>query len=145
MASKIIKSENLQALLNKWIKAIKNKGIQQIDGNIIADEDAYVTDVNPEEWIWGDMGNYFGAPAGALNVLDNTYRVYFRPGKLGDPAPIQRTEPNIPHMQFVNDVKTAKVGSGDQVVISGAPYDMVRYVQGTVPAGGSIFCQRLYS
>ena len=136
LASNIIKSENLQTILNKWITAIKNKGIQKIEGNIIADEDAYVTDINPEEWIWGDMGNYFGAPAGALNVLDNTYKLWFRPGKLGDSAPILRTEPSIPNMQFVNDVKTAKVGSGDQVVISGAPYDLARYAMGTVPVGG---------
>lgn len=137
LASQILKIDNLPTLLNQWVTAIKNKGIQQIEGNIVADEEAYATDLPPAEWIWGDMGNYFGAPAGALNVLDNTYRLFIQPGKkIGDPTSIVRTEPNIPHIQFINTVKTAEVGSGDQAVISGAPYESLRYVTGTIPLGG---------
>lgn len=136
LGSTLLKKASLNAVLNNWAQKIKSLGIQEIKGAILADEDAFSGDLSPSHWIWGDMGNYFGAPAGAINVLDNTYKLYFRPGSVGKAAEIVKTEPAIANVQFINEVKTAPAGTGDQASISGAPYDPVRYVTGTIPQGG---------
>ncbi|MEO1654814.1 MAG: D-alanyl-D-alanine carboxypeptidase/D-alanyl-D-alanine-endopeptidase [Bacteroidota bacterium] len=133
LSSRIMKTHSLSTVLNRWTKKLKELGIKEIDGDILVDESAFFGDISPAHWIWGDMGNYFGAPAGAINVYDNTYRLYFQPGTIGKEAKIFRTDPTIEDIKFINEVKTAGPGTGDQASISGAPYDPVRYVSGTVP------------
>jgi serine-type D-Ala-D-Ala carboxypeptidase/endopeptidase (penicillin-binding protein 4) len=123
--------------LDTWIQKIKSLGVRQIEGAVIADEELFNPNLIPYEWIWGDIGNYYGAPAGAINVLDNTYKLYFRPTKLGEGAIILKTEPNLPELRFINEVKTAEAGSGDQAVIVGTPYDDMRIVSGKIPMGGT--------
>ncbi len=136
LGSNLMKGATLNDLLTQFTQKIKAKGIQKIEGRIIADESLFSHNLTPEQWIWGDMGNYFGAPAGAINVLDNTYKLFFQPTRLGQITNILRTEPEIPNLRFINEVKTAAAGTGDQASIAGAPYDLVRYVTGTIPMGG---------
>ncbi|NJL14643.1 MAG: D-alanyl-D-alanine carboxypeptidase/D-alanyl-D-alanine-endopeptidase [Microscillaceae bacterium] len=136
LGSSLRPDQDLARILAVWSEKIRQAGIRRIEGHLIADESAFAPGLSPAAWLWGDMGNYFGAPAGAINVLDNTYKLYFRPGALGQPAQIVKTEPQIPEIYFFNEVKTAGPDTGDQASISGAPYDPVRYVSGTVPMGG---------
>lgn len=136
LASKLVNVPDLPQTLQVWAEEIKKAGIRQINGNIIADEALFGADVLPATWIWGDIGNYYGAFAGAINVQDNTYELFFQPGKLGEKAKIIKTEPSQPGLQFINLVKTAEAGSGDRASISGAPFTQLRVVNGTIPAGG---------
>jgi serine-type D-Ala-D-Ala carboxypeptidase/endopeptidase (penicillin-binding protein 4) len=138
LGSRLVAGQNLEATLNLWVKKIKALGIRQVDGKIIADEDFFTGDLMPAGWVWGDTGNYFAAPAMAINVLDNTFHLYFQPSdKLGWLAKILRTEPSLSDIEFVNHVKTAEAGTGDKASISGAVYDNMRYVSGTIPQGGT--------
>lgn len=137
LGSRIIPGQNLGYVLDAWVAKIKQKGIRQIKGGIIADEDFMKGDLPPAHWLWGDMGNYFGSPVYGLNAYDNTYYLYFTPGKLRWRAKILKTDPHIPNLNFVNEVTTAEAGTGDRASISGAPYDPNRYVSGTIPQGGT--------
>ncbi|OJJ22781.1 D-alanyl-D-alanine carboxypeptidase/D-alanyl-D-alanine-endopeptidase [marine bacterium AO1-C] len=129
---------SLDATLNQWIAAIKKAGIRQIKGQLIIDETLFEENVTPSGWIWADMGNYYAAPAGAINVLDNTYRLYFRPAsRLNAKPKVLRTSPWIPRIKFINHLKTAAAGTGDNAYIHGAPYDNTRYINGTIPMGGT--------
>ncbi len=137
LASPLLKY-SLSATLNQWIAAIKKAGIRQIKGKLIMDETMFEENVTPSGWIWADMGNYYAAPAGAINVLDNTYRLYFQPARqLGAQPKILRTSPWIPRIKFINHLKTAAAGTGDQAYIHGAPYDHTRYINGSIPMGGT--------
>jgi D-alanyl-D-alanine carboxypeptidase/D-alanyl-D-alanine-endopeptidase (penicillin-binding protein 4) len=42
----------------------------------------------------------------------------------------------LPELNFINEVKTAKAGTGDQAVIVGTPYESMRIVSGKIPMGG---------
>ena len=129
---------SLSATLNQWVAAIKKAGIRQIKGKLIIDETLFEENVTPSGWIWADMGNYYAAPAGAINVLDNTYRLYFQPARRLNAKPkVLRTSPWIPRIQFINHLKTAAAGTGDNAYIHGAPYDNTRYINGTIPMGGT--------
>lgn len=116
-----------------WLKAIKEKRIQNIEGYIIGDAQIYSTEIVPESWTWGNMGNYFGAGACGLSIFDNTYRIYFKtPAKVGAKSTIQKIEPSVPDVFFDNQVVSSNRG-GDNTNIYGSPYNNQRQVRGTLP------------
>ena len=119
-------------LMRTFVSEIKAKGITEIK-QVISDETAWNYDVMPSHWIWSDMGNYFGAPAYTLNAGDNSFDLVFRPTQVGKPATLISTQPNLPEVQFINEVQTAPAGTGDQASIAGGSYEAVRYVSGTIP------------
>lgn len=136
LGSKIM-GKNFNADLATWVGQVKAKGITKIEGDIIADESLYNENTVPYGWIWGDIGNYYGAPVGAINLFDNIYKVVYQPGdSVGAATKIVKTVPYVPNIEFINDVVTAKAGTGDQSIIYGAPYQNQHYTNGTVPQGG---------
>ncbi|MBW6497485.1 MAG: D-alanyl-D-alanine carboxypeptidase/D-alanyl-D-alanine-endopeptidase, partial [Bacteroidales bacterium] len=133
-------SLNLEKVFSVWLLAVYKAGIRQINGRVLADESVFDQELIPRKWLWEDMGNYYGAGASGLTANENMYTVYFQPGNaVGQPARVVMTEPQIPAMEFNNQVTTGPRGSGDQVYIFGAPYQMQRTLTGTVPLGSSNF------
>ena len=125
---------NFDDLLIIWANAIKTAGIREIKGQIIADTRLYDDNATPQGWIWGDIGNYYGAPAYALNIADNSYQINFTPAsKIGEIAQIASIFPQISDIDFVNQMKTAAAGTGDNGYIDGAPYQYTRFLHGTIP------------
>ena len=59
---------NDSSFLNPIIQKLKVKSIKKINGSIIADA-SYFDNSIPSTWIWGDIGNYFGAGANGLSIL----------------------------------------------------------------------------
>jgi len=65
-----------ESITDKWAKALAEKGITKITGKIIADGSCFERAI-PANWIWGDIGNYFGtSPCGLafahLSVMDSS-------------------------------------------------------------------------
>src|ERR1051326_6048845 len=138
LGSKYFKDEkDTTELVAKWAKLISLKGIKRIEGAVIADASVFDDEMVPSTWIWGDMGNYYGAGACGLTYKDNLYTVFFKTGGAGDSARISRVEPYIPGMTIINKVKAG--GSSDNCYIYGAPYGNVRTATGMVPPGKTDF------
>lgn len=117
--------------IEKWAMIIKTKGIKKITGAIIADAEIFEDNTIPSQWIWGDIGNYFGAGASGLSYHDNKYIVNFKSGIAGSITTINSIQPNIKDLQFVNDVFAG--GNNDSAFIYGAPYSLYRKAEGTIP------------
>jgi D-alanyl-D-alanine carboxypeptidase/D-alanyl-D-alanine-endopeptidase (penicillin-binding protein 4) len=126
----------LTELIDHWEKSIQDQGINEIKGNIIAD-DSYLDYMPlPGDWFWEDIGNYYAALTSGLCINENMYRLYFKPGeKVGSRASVIRTDPVVPGLEFFNHMKTGPVGSGDKGFIYGAPWQYVHQLEGTIPAG----------
>ncbi|MFH0733487.1 MAG: D-alanyl-D-alanine carboxypeptidase/D-alanyl-D-alanine-endopeptidase [bacterium] len=137
LGSSLVKgSLNLDTLFLSWITILKEKGIQRIEGSIIADDLLYEDNPISDGWVYGDIGNYYGAGANALTINDNLYYVYFKPGKnVGNHADVLRTEPVIDGLTFTNYMKTGKEGSGDNGNVYSAPYQYNVTLRGTIPLG----------
>lgn len=128
---------DMPSILSAWVKKIREKGITKIEGAVIGDASIFEDALLPVTWVWSDIGNYYGAGANGLSFNENTYEVYFQPGpNVGDVAEFLRTEPAMPDVQFVNEMRTGSRGSGDNGYVYGAPYTFLRFLRGTVPAGG---------
>ncbi|MCS7078323.1 MAG: D-alanyl-D-alanine carboxypeptidase/D-alanyl-D-alanine-endopeptidase [Bacteroidia bacterium] len=134
-------SGNLTAekLIEKAANAIKDIGIQKVNGAIVTDETYFEDDIIPRNWIWEDIGNYYGSPAYGLNIIENTYTLTFKTEKQGQKAELLDCKPKIPNLEFVNEMKVGSPNSGDQGFIFGAPYTYVRYLQGTLPENKGIY------
>ena len=134
LASSRYTISNENALLANITNAIKNAGIDTIVGNIIGTDKGFDLNPIPDNWIWGDMGNYYGAGHWAINWNENQYDLFVKPGnKLNEPVQIAGTNSAlIDTEEIVNDVKTGKAGTGDASVIYADPFSTTTLFQGTL-------------
>ncbi len=133
-------SPDLPQLMAQWLAAFRRAGIRKINGRIRGDDLLFRDRTVPDNWMWVDMGNYYGASSPALTIHNNLYRLVFAPGqKEGDPTRILTTRPRIPGLMFENFVSTGPKGSGDNGYIYCAPGQFNAYVTGTIPAGVDSF------
>lgn len=127
---------DLPALLKSWSNEVRTAGIRKIQGMVVGDASLYDDLTTPGTWPFGDLGNYYGASLSALNINENLYRVFFRPGKsVGAPTSVLRTDPLLPYLIFRNTVTTDAANTGDQVNIYGAPFSTQQWLTGKVPMG----------
>ncbi len=127
-------------LISRWTTAIQKLGIKYIKGDILADASYFDSNTLADSWIWGDLGNYYGAGVSGLNFNDNQYRIKFKPGvDEGDPTTLLGIEPAIPYLVFTNRVTTGERGSGDKTVVYGNPLSNQVVLTGTVPRGVATF------
>ena len=117
----------------EWLNAIKNLGIDSVQGSIIGDATWFKDDMVPTTWIWGDIGNYFASGPNGLSIYDNTFYLDFRSGaNSGDSTHIECVRPYLPELVIDNSVKSASI-KNDQAYIFGAPYSQFRSIQGRIP------------
>ncbi len=127
---------SLNDVFSQWHQSLKAAGITKVSGHIIADERIFDHEMVPRRWLWGHLGNHYGAGASGLTVMENSYTVYLAAGEaLGAPAEVVSTDPVIPGLSFINELSTGPSNSGDQVHIFGPPYQQERRLTGTVPLG----------
>ena len=132
LGSSRFSQSNESLIISKWLNAIRRAGIKKINGRLIGDDSLYDTQSLPIGWIWQDMGNYFGAGPNALTWRENILELYFRPGRqVGDPVTLLKTKPALNTVKIINEVKTGKEGSGDNVYAYSAPYSNNIYLRGT--------------
>lgn len=130
----------LDKLMERWVEKIKRTGIRKINGAVIADARIFSGLAVPANWMWEDMGNYYGAGAWGLCMHDNLYFLYLKPGERpGSPVEIMGSKPLVPGLSFANYLQTAEKGSGDNAYIYCAPKQFRAELRGTIPAGAKKF------
>ncbi|MEO8713069.1 MAG: D-alanyl-D-alanine carboxypeptidase/D-alanyl-D-alanine-endopeptidase [Parafilimonas sp.] len=128
------------SVLNFILTAIKNAGIQKINGNIILDDGTFSYQPLPGGYIWEDMGNYYGSGSWAINWRENQYDLVLKPGKnIGDTSTIIKTEPPLLTNEYNNFITTATENSGDNTILYLAPYSNNAFAEGTIPKGVNEF------
>lgn len=129
-----------KSVIRKWVNDLNKAGIKSIKGSVIAVDDCFDDAVTPENWLWTDMGNYYGAGPVGLNFMDNKFAVHLRSGKkIGDPVSIVSVVPEIQSLDLINEVKTAAKGTGDKTFIYGSEFNNQRIVRGTIPLNRDSF------
>ncbi|WP_232326014.1 D-alanyl-D-alanine carboxypeptidase/D-alanyl-D-alanine-endopeptidase [Spirosoma montaniterrae] len=128
--------DDIATLMNRWATAVRQAGIRRVQGRVVGDASLYGDITTPDTWPFGDLGNYYGASLSALNINENLYRVFFRPGKtVGSPAEVLRLDPPLPYLSYRNTVTTDAANTGDQVTIYGVPFMNQQWLTGKVPMG----------
>ncbi len=131
---------NWEKQIEVWVDALEKKGIKKIEGKVIGDASRWEKALAAPSWEWEDLGNYYGAGACALSFHENSYALFFKPGKKeGEAVSVIRTEPAVLTVNFQNEVKTGPIGSGDRACIYGSEFSPVHHLRGTIPLGVSEF------
>ncbi|GHC56801.1 D-alanyl-D-alanine carboxypeptidase/D-alanyl-D-alanine endopeptidase [Roseibacillus persicicus] len=132
----LLASTSLDAEFPAWHQALLDAGMTSIEGSLIADPSFFEDCTTPNQWLWGDIGNYYGAGACGLCFHRNSFEITFQPGEVGQEAKMLSAYPRPPRVTFRNHMKTGTSGSGDQgYAYSGPERDLIT-LRGTVPAGG---------
>ena len=127
-------------VMNNWLTAIKQKGIQRIDGDLVGYTGKLEPDILPGGWIWDDIGNYYGAGVSALNWRENQYDLVLQSGSnVGDKVSIVTMKPEPYGINLENRLLSAAKGTGDNAYIYLPPNATNGYVKGTIPVDEKSF------
>ena len=127
------KEGHARDFLYEWADSIKSYGIKGINGRIIADASKFSYNGVPSGWVWGDLGNYYGAGPSGLTIFDNMCKLEFKTGaNPGDSTEITCINPFIPGLKVQNSVISAD-SKKDNAYVYGAPYSLDWFVQGSLP------------
>lgn len=124
--------------LSAWVKAIREAGIREIDGCVVADMTLLDGDASNPSWIIEDAGNYYAPGVFALNYRGNTLNIVLRSGAIGSTADVIRTEPYIPELVFINHIRCTEIAY-DGAFVHGLPYSQERYLTGSIPSNHGQF------
>lgn len=118
--------------LNGITSKLKTKGLKTINGAVIITNSVFDNEI-PNTWIWGDIGNYFGAGATSLSYKDNKFSVYFLSGDINTKATMESVYPACvsKKIQITSDVNA--FGADDNAIVYGDPNGYVRFISGTIP------------
>ena len=120
------------AFFNPIIQKLKAKGIKKITGAIITDI-SHFNNTIPSTWIWGDIGNYFGAGSNGLSYKDNKFSLFYNSGLANSKAELESIFPFYfsKKMKIQSDVTC--LGTEDDAFVFGDPNGYNRIVTGTIP------------
>lgn len=138
LGSKYFDTENRQKFLKEWITLLQSQGISSINGTIYVDASDFGYEGVPDDWLWGDIGNYYGAHFSGLMVYDNLLEYHFKTNTSGKPAELIYTFPRVDSLKFISNILSS-TKSGDNSYIFGAPYSYIREGRGTLPQNNTNF------
>jgi D-alanyl-D-alanine carboxypeptidase/D-alanyl-D-alanine-endopeptidase (penicillin-binding protein 4) len=91
--------------LNLWADSLLNLGIDEIQGNIIGDDDAFDDIGIGEGWPWDHLSEWYLAPSGALSYNDNCVEINVIPSTVGVKPEI-KLAPDTKYITIVNNAVT---------------------------------------
>lgn len=124
------KKNDSNLVLNEFAEALQKKGIKKIIGNIIADNSCFENDL-PDNWIWSDLGNYYGAGTNGLSYMDNKFSVYFSSHEIGSSAKLLPFDSSQIELSFEYEVIAE--GKKDNAIVYGSPKEKIRKITGFIP------------
>lgn len=126
--------------ISQMVALVQKKGITCIDGAVVVDNSIFNEQAVHPSWAWDDLTNYYASGSWGFNCHENFYYLDFgRSTSAHRPTQIDDIRPEVPDLRLSNRVKTGNIGSGDNAYLYGNPYDLNRWVEGTIPPGSGPF------
>ncbi len=135
LGSKRVKgAETYPQVLKKWVRAVKDAGIKQINGTVYADVSLFDGPTIADKVNWENIGNYFAAPASALSFHDNLFSIHFK-GELGHGQRVEVKDitPQIPGVEIQSFVTADSKNKKDNAYVYGGPDQYNLKIFGTIP------------
>jgi D-alanyl-D-alanine carboxypeptidase/D-alanyl-D-alanine-endopeptidase (penicillin-binding protein 4) len=91
-------------VFEKMFKALKDRGIKKIDGNLIGNDSFFDQQPYPEGWSWQDLSFYYGVEISALSFNNNAVDLtVYADGEVGDTPDIEWFPFDTDYVEFVNE------------------------------------------
>ena len=129
LASDVFGENATENLMKQWTAAIKQLGIDSVNGSIVGDASLFEQDLIPVGWSWEDMqSNYAVGPCG-LSFRENMYDIKVSASEKGV---YFRSSPPVPGLILHNQLFWNKAIAKSYLYVSGAPYQEERTLLGEV-------------
>jgi len=122
-------------LMAQWARLIKDKGIDSVAGRVVADARVFDSDASGSTWSWGELAEYYCAPATGLSINENLFQMSLNVSRKGVASPSQ-VKPAIPGLVIENQANVGNVARPSWF-LTGPPYSPRRVLKGGFPAGGA--------
>ena len=101
-----LRDEAIDAVFYRWADALLHMGISTFPGKIVIDETIFDDQIIHQSWEKNDLGKWYAAPVGGLNINDNCVDITIRPArKINDPVLIS-IQPETTLANFINKCKS---------------------------------------
>lgn len=134
-----LKEQTAGFILSSIAKALNEKKITHISGDLYIPLTAADQDYLPGSTAWADVGNYYGGQSYGFNYLDNQYSLYFNTPEAYDAeTSIVKIAPELDDYQIINEVRTHN-SKRDEAYIYHIPGTKEIVVRGHIPKGKTNF------
>ncbi len=139
-STRVVGAETWQAVARRWANSVKQAGVHQINGDLIADVSLFEGPTIAPKVNWENMGNYFAAPASALSFNDNSFEIHFKPQtRANAPVTVAYTVPDLPQIHLESFVTTDGKSKKDNAYVYAAPGQYELKIFGTIPTNAKGF------
>jgi D-alanyl-D-alanine carboxypeptidase/D-alanyl-D-alanine-endopeptidase (penicillin-binding protein 4) len=125
-------------LVNVFKQKLFESGIRHIRGNVIVNSN-YIKDIpeNPE-WLWYDLGNYYGAGCHSLNVYENLSWVSIKEERRsGQICEVVKVVPSVLEDYYCSEVISSPYKSEEDIFVLGSSQNKYYTLQGSILCCGS--------
>lgn len=125
------------AAFDEWAKQLAARGVRQISGRLIGDDNAFAEPGWGLGWSWDDLAHGYGSPVGALQFHENQVELLVGPAlEAGRPA-IFTVSPTGSGLTIDRDVVTAPAGADSRISLERIPGSLALKVRGQVAIGAA--------
>lgn len=110
-------SEDIYAPVRKWVDAVREAGIRNINGPVLIDDSMFDREFFHPSWPEKQAHKWYAAECGALSLNDNCIDLTIRPGKRGEPA-LWSFVPYTGYITVKNKCRTVRGKSARRIIIS---------------------------
>lgn len=123
--------------LQSMVEALKEKGIKQVNGNLLVDESYFDTVRLGPGWMWDDEAFGYSAQLSALALHKNNITVTVTPDKEIGKAPTLTMTPSTAYISLSNQLQTVE-GEEDDVSVDRPRSTNTLTFSGTIGKGKSV-------
>jgi D-alanyl-D-alanine carboxypeptidase/D-alanyl-D-alanine-endopeptidase (penicillin-binding protein 4) len=103
-------ASDVPPFVGKIVDEVTGRGVRLIVGDIVADETYFLHEPFAPTWTLEDLPWNYGAPASALAVNENLFKLEVLPGETAGSPALMRTYPVETGIEAVNKVRTVSQG-----------------------------------
>ena len=124
--------------ISECVNTFNKAHITEVDGDLIIIDTLFKGQATPSTWVWGDIGNYYGAGVSSFAIFDNQYKLYFNTKVgLNDTVKYLKVVPEV-NIILINEVTATKTRR-DRSNIYGSELCNKRVITGELPINKDSF------
>jgi D-alanyl-D-alanine carboxypeptidase/D-alanyl-D-alanine-endopeptidase (penicillin-binding protein 4) len=123
------------AIFDEWGRQLAAKGIRQVKGYLIGDDNAFEEPGWAPGWAWDDLAFGYGAAAGALQYNENQVELLIGPGLAAGSRAIISVSPAGSGLLIDHQMTTAAAGEPTRINLLRLPNSQLLTVSGQIAAG----------
>lgn len=124
-------NQDMLKIFSNWADSLVEAGIEEIDGNIIGDDNAFDDIGLGEGWAWDYETEWYAAPSGALSFNDNCIDITITPTEIAEKAVIS-VLPENQYFTLTNNVITVPADSFSSISVYRERGTNIVTVSGTI-------------